>query len=182
MDAALVGVIGTLAGAIVAGVISIVLAILSNRQALKTSKLTFAEERAKWAAERQLERLQKFYGTAEKLIDATTNLRIQQAWEMSYKKDKIPVPKWVLSVNDARASFVAALQNTNSEMSLLDADIQDEYIDATQRHFNWLIAKTEEQGVQELVEMERELIAFRHNIALRYRKVFDERRHGIDLP
>ena len=61
-------VIGTLSGAIVAGGISVLVHWMSNRHATENTKLILAEERAKWASEKRLERLQAFYGEVEKLL------------------------------------------------------------------------------------------------------------------
>jgi len=172
--------IATLAGALVAGGISALLQSISNKHALATARMNFAEERARWATERQLDRIQKFHGTIEKLMVAAVQLRIQQAWSSRFATDITPAPKWVLSYDDARGGYEAALDNANSEMSLMDEDIQLDFLQATHRYFNWTISKTEGEGVQELVEMERELLIFKKGLAQRYRKVFDARRTGLD--
>ncbi len=89
-------VVGTLAGALVAGGISFVLLWSSNKHAPQIVKINLAEERARWAAERQLERIQIFYETIEKLIASVEQFRIQQAWASTIAgSESEKAPSWV---------------------------------------------------------------------------------------
>ena len=176
-------VVGTLAGALVAGGISFVLLWSSNKHAQQIVKINLAEERARWAAERQLERIQIFYGSIEKLIASVQQFRIQQAWESSIAESKHEkAPSWVLSYDVAKEGIEDALNFTYSEILLLDEDIQSKYNQAvTHYHRGWHFAKDKQAQVQHIMELEKELIVFKELLAARYRKVFDARRTGSDL-
>ncbi|HEY5336795.1 MAG TPA: hypothetical protein VIJ85_01205 [Rhizomicrobium sp.] len=173
-------VLATLAGAAVTGAIAIILARLANKHAIRVAKLHMNEERARWAAERWLERLQKFYGTVESLITAAENFRIQQAWDANPLPDGY-VPPWILSYNDARGGLEDALARAGSEISLLDDDIRAEYVAAQKKYHEWFMAKTKDASVQALAALEGDLIKFKDSLAARYRQVFDARRSGADL-
>jgi hypothetical protein len=173
-------VIATLAGAAVAGAISIILAHLANRHSVRILKLNMGEERAAWAAERRLERVQRFYGSIEMLIVAATNFRIQQAWDANPLPDGY-LPPWVQSYNEARGSLEDAFSRTSSEISLLDDDIRSEYMEAKRKYFDWFVAKTKESSVQALLALENDLAKFKDALAIRYRQIFDARKAGTDL-
>jgi hypothetical protein len=113
-------VVGTLSGAIVAGIISILVSWRSNRNAMLHTKLTLAEDRARWAVERRLESLQQFYRTIEQLLDATEQIRIQEVWTLGLKEEGIPIPDWVLSPGDARERFETAVRASSSQTLFLD--------------------------------------------------------------
>ena len=174
-------VIGTLAGAVVAGVISIVLMILSNKHALKVAKLKLAEDRAQWAAERQLEQLRGFYGNLERLVGAVEQFRIQQAWDADLFGDGVPAPDWVPTYNTARGEFEDALRATGTQTSLLDEGVQAEYERVRGHYLKWLCSKTKEAGVNEILDMEKDLHAFRRWLAKCHQDIFDKRRSGRDV-
>lgn len=174
-------IIGTLAGAVVAGAISVALMILSNRHSLRIAKLNFQEDRAKWAAERQLDRLQKFHSSLQRLVTAVEQFRIQQAWAADPLEDGTPAPKWVHSYDAARGEFEEAIRAINTDIALLDENVQAEYKRVRKHQFDWFCSKSEKEGVGVLCSMEQDLLKFRESLAQRHRNVFDSRRLGADL-
>jgi hypothetical protein len=175
-----VPVIATLAGTVLGGGISLLIASLSNRRSLQHDKLAFAEERARWATERHLDQLRNFYGHVERLFDATQRFRIQQAWENTKEKDGIDPPGWVASYSDARQGFEDALHQTYLECCLLDSDIERDFECLRKRQLQWLCSMTREEAAITLHTMEDDLMNFRKSIADRYRVAFDRRRAGTD--
>jgi len=173
-------VIATLSGAIVAGTISLLVHWLSNRHATHHTKLVLAEERARWAIERRLDRLQNFYGTVEKLLDATIKFRVQQAWQATSKEYGATPPDWVLSYDDARGGFEDQLGNTASEMSLLDEDIQAEFKRLDITWLRWLLRKADDDGAKALVGLEDDIRKFQNWLSQRYRRAFEDRVKGAD--
>jgi hypothetical protein len=173
-------VIATLAGAIVAGVISFVLHIQSNKHANYLAKLHLSEERARWATEHTLERIQKFYGTIDRLLFATGQFRIQQAWEADPIGDE-PPPKWVLSYNDARGNFEDELHNTKNEISLLDEEVQKRFNFSNECYMKWFLSKNKNQNVEELVALENHLHEYKTWLSAQYRAIFSSRRNSDDV-
>jgi hypothetical protein len=171
-------VVGTLAGAIVAGGISFILHSASNRHAIRVLKTNLSEDRARWAAEHELNRIQKFYGTIEQLIEAVLNFRIRSVWDA---RDGKTAPRWVLSKEDAREGIETALQSAYSEISLLSVDIQAEFKKSTEHYRKWYLADTSEEGMEHLLHLERDLATFKRSLGERYREVFDARKSGSDL-
>lgn len=170
-------VFGTLAGVVVTGVISFALYWLSNHHAKDTLILKLSEERAKWAVEYELDRIQKFYVTAEKLLAAVVALRIQQAWD----KGTRPPPPWVLSYNDARGGIEKALDLAGSEVLLLNEKIRSEYRASLKGYNDWFLAEGKEDCVKSLHNLENDLTGFIEYLANHYRETFDRRRHGTDI-
>jgi hypothetical protein len=170
-------VAGTLAGAIVAASISFILHWMSNKHTQQIQQVSLSEERARWAVEHELARIQKFYGTIEKLSDAVQDIRIQQAWA---GKDGSS-PNWVLSAKSAREAFENALNSAYLEVLLLDSDMQAEYEKAHSKYNDWLLAETNEEGVTKLLQMGNDLANFRNSLGERYRKVFNDRKVGADI-
>jgi len=115
-------VVGTLAGAVVAGGLSIVLHNASNKHAARILDKNLSEERARWAVEYELDQIQKFYGTIERLLDAASAFRIQQAWG---RTDDSP-PSWVLSERDACEAVENARRSAHLEALLLNDDVISE--------------------------------------------------------
>lgn len=174
-------VIATLSGAIVAGAISVLVHWLSNRHSLRHTKILLAEERAKWAIEKRLDRLQNFFGTLEKLFKATSEFRIQQAWEATAKSDPTTkIPKWVASYDKARGGFEDMLTEIARELLLLDEEVQLEYEKADISWFRWMKSKTENESAETLYKMEADIQQFRKWVAKRYRTQFEDRFKGAD--
>jgi len=175
-------VIATLSGAIVAGVISLLVHWISNRHAMQHTKLVLAEERARWAIERRLERLQAFYGTIEKLLDATVQFRVQQVWQgIAQKEPGATIPEWVPSYDTARGDFEDQLSNVSRELLLLDEAIQSEYDREDISWVRWIsVAIDTDNGVTALVDLEDAIRRFRLWVAKRYRTQFEERLKGAD--
>jgi hypothetical protein len=171
-------VVGTLAGAIVAAVISFILHGASNRHAMRVLKTNLSEDRARWAAEHELSRIQTFYGTIEQLVEAAVSFRIRQAWEARGGK---PVPSWVLSAKDAREGIQTPLESAYSAISLLSLDIQTKFEKTTEHYRKWYLSDTREEGLEHLVRLEHDLEIFKKALGERYRQIFDARRSGSDL-
>jgi len=170
-------VLATLSGAIVAGAISVIIHWLSNKHAKDTLGIQLSEERARWAVEYELERIQKFYATAENLLDAIIAMRIQQAWEL----DSDPPPEWVLSYNDARGGAERSLDSSRSEVLLLSENVQNRYNSAVKKYDDWFMAKDRAEGVKHLQFLEKDLAEFIDFLAKYYREIFNQRRTGSDV-
>ncbi len=89
-------VIATLSGAVVAGTISVLVSWLSNKNAMQHTRLMLSEDRARWAAEKRLDNLRQMFGAVERLLNATQQFRIQQAWSATEEKEGTKPPNWVL--------------------------------------------------------------------------------------
>ena len=171
-------VIGTLLGAIVAGGIAIILHIASNRNSRILLSMQLEEERARWAAEHELDRIRHFYRTIEQLMEAAEIFRIQQAWSTH---DRPTIPSWVPSEGEARDKIGDALRSSYSEISLLSADIQFAFRQSLENHRQWYLAKTREEGLEHLLQLEHDLDALKTRLGERYREVFDSRTSGSDI-
>jgi hypothetical protein len=62
----------------------------------------------------------------------------------------------------------------------LEPDVQVEYKKARENYYQWYVAKTEQEGIDRLVELEADLQNFLRWIGDRYRDVFERRRMGQD--
>ena len=170
-------VVGTLGGAIVAGGISFILHWSSNRHARVTLDQRLSEERARWAVEYELEQLRLFYGTTEKLISAAENFRLQQAWA----RREPPAPDWILPYVAARGEIEDAILIARSEALLLNEEIQSEFQTALKGHQDWFLSRDENQAVDNLLRLEKDLQTFKKYLAAYFRKVFYQRKRGIDV-
>ena len=92
----------------------------------------------------------------------------------------IEPPRWVLSYEDARGGFENQLFNASKELSLLEEDIQIAFEKANITSLRWLVSKATDDGVQALVELERDIGKFQKWLAQRYRKAFEDRLKGTD--
>jgi type II secretory pathway component PulJ len=174
-------VIGTLLGAIVAGSISVILSFLSNRHATQNTKLVLAEERARWAIEKRLQRLQTFHGIIEKLANATSQFRIQQAWQASYEKEPgLKPPKFVGSYEKARGEWEKQLGEVHRELLMQDEEVQSQFKQSNITWLRWLASKSIDEGVETLFSMEDDIQAFTMWLAKRYRSQFEGRYRGAD--
>jgi hypothetical protein len=174
-------VVGTLLGATIAGVISILLSWLSNRRAAQNTKLLLSEERAKWAVEKRLERLENFYSVVEKLLDVTIQFRVQQAWHTSAEKEPgLEPPEWVASYDNARGDWEEQLSVVARALLFQDEIVQAEFEKSNIKWLRWLGSKTTDEGVQALVGMEEDIQKFIKWIAKRYREQFEDRYRGTD--
>jgi hypothetical protein len=174
-------VIATLSGAIVAGLISLFLHWLANKHSAQHTRLVLAEERARWATERRLADLKDFFGAIEKLMEATQQFRIQQAWAAVEEKEGTKPHSWVPSYNDARGGFENALHAAVLHSFLLEAEVEADFRDAKIIEIDWLVAKTADDAVLALCAVEQNIDKFRRRISKRYQSVFDERRKGLDI-
>lgn len=182
-------IVGTLSGAAIAGAISFLLHWSANRHTRATQKLTLASEAAKWAAERELEGMRRFYGTVEKLYEAVGNFRRQQAWanlleskEEDYLgPEEVKTPDWIPSHNDARGALEEALYAANSEKIFLDSKIQAEYDKAIKPYQQIFMAMNTAETLQALAELNDSLFEFRRLVADHYRTIFENRKTGADI-
>ncbi len=148
---------------------------------MQHTKLALAEERAKWAIELRLSSLQKFYSAIEKLFDATEKFRMQQAWVAIGGDDKDDPPKWVLPPREARGGFEEAIWSAFSQTLFLEKDVQEKFAMVREHHLKWSIAPTYKEGVDQLMNLERDLKALLAWIGERYRESFENRRMGRDF-
>jgi len=142
-----------------------------------------AEDRAKWAIEKRLERLKNFYSAVEKLLDVTIQFRVQQAWQASAKEEPgLEPPDWVLSYDTARGGWEDQLGVVARELLFQDEEVQAEYEKSNIKWLRWLGSKTTRDGVQALAGMEDDVQKFNKWIAKRYREQFEDRYRGVDRP
>jgi hypothetical protein len=174
-------VIGTLLGATIAGVISIVLSWLSNRRTEKNTKLLLAEERAKWAVEKRLERLQVFYSAIEKLQDVTSQFRVQQVWHaLIQKEEEVEAPRWVQSYDKARGEWEDQFGVVTRNLLFQDEGVRTEFEKRNIKWVRWMLSKTTDEGVQILMDLEDDIQKFKEWLAKRYRDQFEDRYRGLD--
>ena len=174
-------IVGTLAGATVGGAISFLLHWSANRHSRSVLKLNLANEAAKWAVERELEGIRRFYATVEKLSEATGKFRQQQAWEKLFGGSDDKPPSWMLSYADARGGLENALQAANSEKIFLDAKIQSEYDKAIKPYDDWFGATNQEESLECLIELEDSVHKFKKEVAIHFRGIFENRKSGADI-
>lgn len=173
-------IIGTLAGALVAGGMSLVLLVLANRHAQRVLSRNLMEDRARWAAERQLDQLRAFYAAIEELALAAAQLRIQQAWSAMLTATE-KAPDRVLPPDVARGAVEKALRITWYDSLFLDDRIRSSYRQVLNHYDGWFLSKTVDEGVGHLLNFENALRGFRHELAKKYRDIFDDRRTGSDV-
>ncbi|MBS0473276.1 MAG: hypothetical protein JSR60_19555 [Proteobacteria bacterium] len=175
-------IFATLSGAIVAGAISLLVNWLSNRNALQHARLHLAEDRARWATEKQLSQLEDYYAEIDRLYEATHNFRIQQAWEATCREDEATkMPDWVLPYDRARSGLEEGLDRLYLKSSLLDDEIQEQFKAVREYQLKWFKSSMSHEAAEVLMEMEREIAKFRERISRRYREIFRNRRNGSDV-
>jgi hypothetical protein len=83
----LIPVLGTLAGALIGGGVSVLTQRFTARYTREIQLKNMAEERARWAAETKLRELKKLYGQVADFLDATGELRRTQARKLYLSED-----------------------------------------------------------------------------------------------
>jgi HAMP domain-containing protein len=111
MSSDLLSLAGPLIGVVIGGGISFVAQLLTIRHTGRTHTLRAAEERARWAAERDLTELKELHRTTRTLIYSVENFRIFQARQHYFKEDfdklrgKIDEEQRRREQNDKRSKF-----------------------------------------------------------------------------
>jgi hypothetical protein len=175
-------VIATLSGAIVAGTISILVALISNRFAKWNADIALREERAKWAVERRLQGLESLYASLERVEDAAQKHRIARAWKWTQSEEPdLKIPEWVSDENDARAQYEDAVGDAISKTLLMDEELVKEFEKARENYWKWFGSRDHSEGVNALLSLEGDLGNFRRAVAQQYRATFHGRRIGTDI-
>jgi hypothetical protein len=179
----LIPVLGTLAGALIGGGVSVLTQRFTARYTREIQLKNMAEERARWAAETKLRELKKLYGQVADFLDATGELRRTQARKL-YLSEDTEVSKTTLNneYDAARGQWEPALTSLLDDTLLFDIDIHDMFVIAMKLRQDWFLAKTSEEGLKHLLALEENLKEFSRKIAERYRDVFSDRQGGKDNP
>jgi gas vesicle protein len=175
-------VVGTLAGALIGGGVSLLTQRMTARYARETQIRNMAEERARWAAETILSELKRLYGQVADLLDATEEFRIHQARATYIPED---TDEWKATsqaeYNSMRGRWELALTALLDDILIFDNEIYETFREALRPRQQWFIAKTREEGLQHLLALEQNLKDFSRQIAERYKQVFSDRRKGKDI-
>lgn len=174
-------VIATLSGALVAGIIAVFVQWLANKHERNHTIILLGEERARWATERYLDRLQIFFAAIESLAEAAGGFRLHNAWAIRTSEDGLEPPKWVPSYDEARSKLDDSLHEARMQVFLLDENTISEFNAAIKNYTAWQCARYRDEGVEHLFQLEKDLAEFRNWLSLQYRKSFDRRKSGLDI-
>ena len=174
-------VIATLLGAALAGFISIIVQLIANRHARQNHLDDLSEERARWAAEHELQKIQSLYAAIENLADAVQWFRIAEAWDLTSSSSDIARPDWAPDSGDAQLAMDKSWQAVSYELPFLDDTFREKFEAATTYRREYNRAELNEERIEALQELERSLYSFKRELGVRYRHIVETRRAGEDV-
>jgi hypothetical protein len=179
----LIPVLGTLAGALIGGGVSLLTQRLTARYTREIQIKNMAEERARWAAETKLRELKKLYGQVAGFLDATGELRRTQARKLYLNEDSEVSQTTLQNEYDAaREHWEPSLTVLLDDTLIFDIEIHNMFTEAMRPREQWFLAKTSKEGLKHLLTLEENLRDFSRKVAERYRDVFSDRQDGKDNP
>ena len=170
-----VSLVAGLSGAVIGGLISLLAQWISFRHQSTSQKRAWQEERERWRIEDRLTDLREMYDSVESLSIAVENFRIRKAHERSTAEADREIPAHVLPYNDARGGFEDSIWAVKRSLLLMDESLLDWSKKFDENYRNWLLAKTEDDGIEALLEFERQITEFRRFVAAEFRKAKTER-------
>jgi len=170
-----VPLVAALGGAAIGGAISIIGQHLSARHQAKVQENSWKEERARWAAEQEMNDFRQLFDNIEAFSEAVVQFRIRKAREMHATETGGEVHQFV-SAEKARDDFENGLWNIRRSLMLLD-ESSAEWSDAFTSHYNkWLLAVASAESIQALVDLESSIAQCRGYIAARYKEAIERRK------
>ncbi len=170
--------LGTLLGTMLGGTISYLTMRYQSRNQRRIASRKLAEDRAIWAAERELDSLRQFYATVERLSAAAMEYRIRKAHELFNPED---IPDWVKDAGDAREGIETALSESYDEAYLLRSDVREKFELSIKQWNEYFLESDSRKALDHLMRLQSSLFEFKKSLAAEIRTVFDARRSGTDL-